>query len=74
MPVLVLLPQTIIPIGIKSRRTPTTGVPDYTPRTDRKLNTTIVFDPMAGLNGTEVLSCSALTPDLPTGKQLLWCL
>jgi hypothetical protein len=62
--------QTIIPIGLKtdaSRRTPSTGVPDYTSKSDKKLNTTIIFDPTVGLNGTQ-LTCPALQQDLPNGK------
>ncbi len=68
--------QTILPIGVKTnaaRRTPSSGVPDYASRTDKKLNTTIIFDPTVGVNGTEMLSCPALQQDLPNGEAGMSC-
>jgi hypothetical protein len=70
MLVLLCCLQTIIPLGLRDRRQMSTGVPDYTPKTDRKLNTTIIFDPTVGVNGTELLSCPALQGDLPNGELL----
>jgi len=63
--------QTIIPIGLRDRRQPATGVPDYTYRGDKQLNTTILFDPMSGMNASQPVSCPAMQADLPNGEQHL---
>ena len=59
--------QTVIPLGLRDRRQPSTGVPDYSYKGSKTLNTTILFDPMSGVNGSQPLTCSALAPDMPTG-------
>lgn len=63
-----LCSQTIIPIGLRDRRQASTGVPDYTDKTNKQLNTTIIFDPTVGVNGSKQLSCAALQADLPNGE------
>lgn len=64
----VLSLQTIIPLGLRDRRQPSTGVPDYSYKGQKQLNTTILFDPMAGPNSTQALTCAAVQADLPNGQ------
>jgi hypothetical protein len=65
---LLLLLQTIIPLGIKANnRAPSTGTPNYK-FTGGRLNTTILFDPMAGMGSNGSLTCEALQEEMPNSE------
>jgi hypothetical protein len=60
--------QTIIPAGLKDRRQPSTGTPNYKWTGGRALNTSLLFDPMAGLRANETLDCAAVAGDMPNSE------
>lgn len=62
--------QTVIPLGLRDRRQASTGVPQYDFKGSKPLNTTILFDPTTGVNGSQPLSCPAMAADLPNGELL----